>query len=480
MSLETRALVDGRWVEAPEGRTFPVNDPATGDEIAQVTESDPGLAARAVDAAAHAMTDWRRLPAKARSAVLRRWHDATLDSQESLAVLISREMGKPLAEARGEVAYGASYLEWFAEEAKRNDGEVLASPVPGRRLLTVREPVGVVAAVTPWNFPLAMLARKLAPALAAGCGTVAKPAEDTPLTALAFAALAGEAGLPAGLINILPVSRDGAAALTRVWLDDTRVRKISFTGSTPVGKHLARASADTLKRISLELGGDAAFIVFDDADLDVAIQALMAAKFRNAGQACIAANRVLVQAGVYDAFAARLTRAVATLKVGPALAGPSDIGPLINGRARDKVARLVDQARSQGAELLAGGAALEGPGWFYAPTLLGEVTDAMACFREEIFGPVVALSCFATEDEAIARANATPFGLAAYACTRDAARIWRLTDRLEVGMLGINEGAISTEVAPFGGVKESGYGREGSRHGLGDYQSIKYVCLGGV
>lgn len=478
--VRTQAFIGGRWRDAEGDRRFAVADPATDREIARVTDGDRALAVQAVDAAETALAAWRSEPAKVRAAALLAWRGAILAEKDALARLITLEMGKPLAEARGEIDYGVSYLEWFAEEAKRADGEVLAGGPAGRRMLTLREPVGVVAVITPWNFPLAMLTRKVAPAIAAGCAVVAKPAEDTPLTALALAALGERAGLPPGLFNVVPGDRPSAAEITQTWLDDPRVRKLSFTGSTPVGKLLARGSAETLKRVSMELGGDAPFIVFDDCDVEVAVRALISAKFRNAGQACIAANRVWVQSGVGAAFEAGLLEAMAGLKVG---AGDEDdvrIGSLINARALEKVERLVDDAVARGARLATGGARLDRAGAFYPPTLLTGVTDDMACGHEEIFGPVVAVSTFDDEGALVTELNRSPYGLAAYFCTRDMARVWRLSDQLQVGMVGVNEGAISSEVAPFGGVKMSGYGREGSRHGLSDYQSIKYVCLGGL
>jgi succinate-semialdehyde dehydrogenase/glutarate-semialdehyde dehydrogenase len=389
-------------------------------------------------------------------------------------------MGKPLAEAKGEVAYAAGYLEWFAEEAKRANGDVIPTPVAGRQLLAVREPLGVAAVITPWNFPVAMIARKFGPALAAGCTVVAKPAEDTPLSALALVALAQQAGIPAGVINIVPASRERTPEIAQAWLDDDRIRKLSFTGSTPVGKLLAKGSAETLKRLSLELGGDAPFIVFEDADLDVAADALMKAKFRNAGQACIAANRVLVQDGVYDAFAAKVAEMVGKLTLGHSAKGAFDIGPLINQRALEKVERLVAKAVSDGAKVIVGGAPHDAGETFYTPTVLVDMPMEMSGSCEEIFGPVLPLTRFSTEEEAVALANDTPFGLAAYFCSKDLARVWRVAGQLQTGMVGVNEGAISTEYAPFGGVKQSGYGREGSVHGLAEYQSLKYLCLGGL
>lgn len=476
--VRTGAFIGGEWLVGT--RLFDVMDPASGERIIQVTDGDGDLAARAVEAASAAFEDWRETTAKHRSVILRRLFNLIMQHQEDLAKIISWEMGKPLAEARGEVAYGASYFEWFSEEIRRADGVVIPSPIAGRQMFAVREPVGVAAVITPWNFPNAMISRKIAPALAAGCTVVGKPAEDTPLSALALAVLAQQAGVPDGVLNIVPASRENTPEISQVWLKDVRVRKLSFTGSTPVGRLLARESAQTLKRVSMELGGDAPFLVFEDADLDVAVDALMKAKFRNAGQACIAANRVLVQDGVHDEFAARVTQAVRALKTGPAVEPGSDIGPLINARALEKVERLVADARSQGADVLTGGARLDRSGFFFEPTVLANVSPDMPLACEEIFGPVVALQRFRGEAEAIRLANDTPYGLAAYACTQDQKRIWRLAARLEAGMVGFNEGAISSEVAPFGGIKQSGYGREGSVFGLDDYQSIKYVCLGGL
>lgn len=476
--LRRGAYIDGRWLDG--AGTFDVIDPASGEVIAAVAEGGADLARQAVDAAARCFNDWRFTTVRQRSAILRRWFDLIVKHRDDLARILSWEMGKPLPEARGEIGYGASYVEWFAEEIKRAEGEVLAPPMADRRMLTVKEPVGVVAVITPWNFPMAMIARKMAPALAAGCTIVGKPAEDTPLSSLALAVLAEEAGMPPGAINLVPASRTRTPEVADVWLADDRVRKLSFTGSTPVGRLLARGSAQTLKRVSMELGGDAPFIVFDDADMDIALKALMQAKFRNGGQACIAANRVMVQNGIHDAFVARLLAAVRALTVGAASDGHADIGPLINERALDKVERLVADAVAKGATILTGGARIDRPGFFFQPTLLTGVADGMALSCEEIFGPVIAIQRFATEEEAIIRANATPYGLAAYACTSDHKRIWRLASRLDTGMVGINDGSISTESAPFGGIKQSGYGREGSSHGLDDYQSIKYVCIGGL
>lgn len=477
--LRDGAFVYGLWVE-PRQDVFDVVDPADGCVIARVLDGDADLAAAAADAACRAFETWRETPGRHRADALRAWFEAVIRNAEDLARLISLEQGKPLFEARAEVSYAAAYFEWFAEESRRIHGEVIPSPVAGRRMKTLVEPVGVCAVVTPWNFPLAMIARKVAPALAAGCAVVAKPAEDTPLTALALAFLAEESGLPPGVFNVVPASRERAGVVVDVWLDDPRVRKLSFTGSTAVGKHLAGRAAATLKRVSLELGGDAPVLVFDDADLDLAIEGVMRAKFRNAGQACIAANRIYVQDGVFDAFADRLAAACLALRVGPARDGGADIGPLINARAAAKVAEVVAKAVRGGARVRVGGQAHPRGGGFYRPTVLSEVPAGVGLSCEEIFGPVAMLTRFTGEDEAVTLANATPYGLAAYAFTLDARRIARLEARLEAGMVGINEGAISTEVAPFGGIKASGYGREGSRHGLADYQHLKYICEGGL
>ncbi|HUG23642.1 NAD-dependent succinate-semialdehyde dehydrogenase [Piscinibacter sp.] len=469
----------GRWCEARQGRRFDVADPATDTVFASVPDSGEDDARAALDAAHAAFPAWRAMPAKQRAQVLKRWNDLIVANQEDLGRLISREQGKPLAEGRGEVAYAASYVEWFAEEATRANGDVIAAPVAGRRMFALKEPVGVVAAITPWNFPAAMIARKIAPALAAGCTVVCKPAEDTPLTSLALIKLAEEAGVPPGVLNIVTASRERAAEVVDVWLDDPRVRKISFTGSTPVGKHLARRSADTLKKLSLELGGNAPFIVFDDADLDAAVDGLMVAKFRNGGQTCVSPNRVFVQAGAHDAFVDKLAARVAALKVGPAGDEGSQIGPMINARAVDKIERHVHDAVERGARVVVGGQRLAAVGRnYFAPTLLTGADATMACACEETFGPVVPVTRFESEDEVIAAANSTPFGLAAYFYSSDVRRIWRVAEALEAGLVGINEGALAAEAAPFGGVKESGYGREGSVHGLDDYMHLKYLCQG--
>lgn len=476
--IRSANFINGQWTAAA-GARLDVTDPASGELIASVPDSGAPEALAAVDAAHAAFPAWRKVPAKQRAAIIKRWNDLVMAHQDDLGKLISREQGKPLAEGKGEVAYAASYIEWFGEEATRMNGEVIPAHVPGRRVLALKEPVGVVAAITPWNFPAAMIARKIAPALAAGCTVVCKPAEDTPLTSLALVLLAHEAGVPPGVLNIVTASREQTPAVVDVWLDDARVRKITFTGSTLVGKHLARRSADTLKKLSLELGGNAPFIVFDDADVDAAVDGLMVAKFRNGGQTCVCPNRVFVHRSVFDAFAAKLTARVAALKVGPASDAASQIGPMINARAVEKIERHVKDAVTKGAKVLTGGQRLPEVGaTYYAPTVLSGADATMACACEETFGPVASLSVFDDEAEVIAAANDTPFGLAAYFYSQNVRRIWRVADALESGIVGINEGALASEAAPFGGVKESGYGREGSTHGLDDYLHFKYVCQG--
>ena len=484
LSLERADLIrsgnyiSGEWLSAT-GPLLDVTNPATGNLITRVPDSGADEARAALDAAHAAFPAWRKVPAKQRAQIIKRWNDLVLAHQDDLGKLISLEQGKPLAEGKGEVAYAASYIEWFGEEATRMNGEVIPAPVPGRRMFALKEPVGVVAAITPWNFPAAMIARKIAPALAVGCTVVCKPAEDTPLTSLALVRLAQEAGVPPGVLNIVTASRERTPEVVDVWLDDARVRKITFTGSTPVGKHLARRSADTLKKLSLELGGNAPFIVFEDADIDAAVDGFMAAKFRNGGQTCVCPNRVFVHDAVHDAFASKLAARVAALKVGPAIDPASQIGPMINARAVEKIDRHVQDAIAKGAKVLTGGARLTQLGAnYYAPTVLINADATMACACEETFGPVAPLTRFTTEEDVIAAANDTPFGLAAYFYSQDVRRIWRVAEALETGIVGINEGALAAEAAPFGGVKESGYGREGSVHGLDDYLHTKYVCQG--
>ena len=479
--IRAENFIAGEWVAAASGKRFDVTDPAAGDVIAQVADRNAADARAATDAAARAFPAWRDTLPKDRAAVLHRWHALIVENADALGSLISLEQGKPLAEGRGEVMYGASYVAWFADEATRIYGDIIPQQQRGKRMSAVKEPVGVVAAITPWNFPLAMIARKIAPALAAGCTVVGKPAEDTPLTALALVMLAHEAGVPAGVLNLISASRDNAVPAVADWLHDSRVRKITFTGSTPVGKYLARESADTLKKLSLELGGNAPFIVFDDADLDAAVTGLMASKFRNGGQTCVCPNRVYVQSSVYERFADKLATRVAALKVAPATDPGAQIGPMINARAVEKIERHVNDAVQRGARALTGGKRLSelGPN-YYAPTVLANATPDMQLNCEETFGPVVPLFEFHEEAEAIHAANDTPFGLASYFYSQDVRRIDRVARQLEAGIVGINEGALASEAAPFGGVKESGYGREGSKYGLDDYLSIKYLCQGGL
>ena len=476
--LRSEAYIDGAWAKADSGTSFAVTNPADGAVLGHVPDMGAAETARAIAAANAAWPGWRGKTAKERATILRRWYELIMANQEDLAILLTAEQGKPLAEARGEIAYGASFIEWFAEEAKRVYGDVIPGHGVDKRIIVLKEPIGVVAAVTPWNFPNAMITRKCAPALAAGCPVVIKPAEDTPLSALALAELAQRAGIPAGVLNIVTTSDPKAvgAELT----GNPLVRKLSFTGSTEIGKLLMAQCAGTVKKVSLELGGNAPFIVFDDADLDAAVAGAMASKYRNAGQTCVCANRLLVQAGVYDEFARRLAAAVAGLKVGPGLGGEATQGPLINDEAVEKVERLLADAVAKGAKVVTGGKRHALGRTFFEPTILTDVTTAMAVANEEIFGPVAPLFRFSTEAEAIAMANATPFGLAAYFYAGSMARVWRVAERLEYGIVGINEGIISTEVAPFGGVKESGIGREGSKYGIEDFLEIKYLCLGGI
>ncbi len=478
--FHTHGYIDGAWCVAASGKTFGVSNPATGGALADVADMDGADTRRAIEAANAAFPAWKKKTAKERAAVLRKWFDLILANQEDLAQLMTAEQGKPLTESRGEVVYSASFVEWFAEEAKRVYGDTVPTHKPDARLIVVREAIGVVAAITPWNFPLGMITRKCAPALAAGCPVVIKPAEDTPLSALALAELAERAGFPKGIFNVVPCSKPNAISVGGELTSNPIVRKLSFTGSTPVGKLLMKQCSDTVKKVSLELGGNAPFIVFDDADLDAAVIGAMASKYRNAGQTCVCANRILVQSGVYDAFAEKLAAAVKALKVGNGTTDGVTQGPLINGAAIDKVERLVNDATAKGATVVTGGKRHEMGGQFFEPTILTGVTRDMACFSEEIFGPVAPLFRFESEDEAIAMANDTPFGLAAYFYSRDIGRVWRVAEGLEYGMVGINEGLISNEVAPFGGVKESGLGREGSKYGMDDFTELKYLCMGGL
>ncbi len=476
--LRHHAYIDGQWVHADSGDTMAVTNPADGSVIARVASVGAAETRRAIDAAARALPAWRGKTAKERAAILRRWFELMLANAQDLAVLMTAEQGKPLAEAKGEVVYGAAFVEWFAEEAKRVYGDVIPSNAPGRRIVVTKEAIGVVAAITPWNFPNAMITRKCAPALAAGCTVVVKPAEDTPLSALALAELATRAGIPPGVFNVLP-SADYVAVGGELTANPI-IRKLSFTGSTEVGKLLMRQCADTMKKVGFELGGNAPFIVFDDADLDSAVAGAMASKYRNTGQTCVCANRILVQDGVYDTFAAKLAEAVRKLVVGPGLKGETQQGPLINVQAVEKVERHIADALAKGAKVMLGGKRHGLGGTFFEPTILTGVTADMLCAREETFGPVAPLFRFATEDEAVRLANDTEFGLAAYFYSRDVGRCWRVSEALEYGIVGVNEGIISTEVAPFGGMKQSGIGREGSKYGIEDFVEIKYVCMGGL
>ncbi|WP_282040365.1 NAD-dependent succinate-semialdehyde dehydrogenase [Halomonas alimentaria] len=474
--LIPKAFIAGEWLDA-ETR-FAVTDPASGEVIAEVPDLGTDATRDAVAAAEAAWPAWRKRTAKERANLLRGWYDAIMDHQEALARLMTREQGKPLAESRGEVAYGASFVEFYAEEAKRVAGETLPSHGVDKRILVFREPIGVVAAITPWNFPLAMITRKCAPALAAGCPVVIKPAEATPLTALALARLAELVGFPAGVINVVTASRP--AEVGEVLTSDPRVRKISFTGSTPVGKKLLAQCAGTVKKASMELGGNAPFIVFDDADLDAAVEGAIASKYRNSGQTCVCTNRLLVQDGVYDAFVEKLAARVAELRVGSGLEEGVAQGPLINAAAVEKVEAHIADALAKGGRLVTGGKPHALGGTFFEPTVIADVSEEMRVAREETFGPLAPVFRFATEEQAIAMANATEFGLAAYFYARDYRRIWHVMEGLEYGMVAVNEGILSTELAPFGGVKESGLGREGSHHGLDEYTELKYVCVGGL
>ncbi|AOM42725.1 NAD-dependent succinate-semialdehyde dehydrogenase [Xenorhabdus hominickii] len=476
--LRQQAYINGQWVDAKNKATFAVTNPANGEIIVNVSDVGAEETQYAIEAAHNALPAWKALTSKQRSQKLKQWFHLIMENQTALAEIMSAEQGKSHQEAMGEIAYGASFIEWFAEEAKRIYGETIPSPMPGRRLSTIKQPIGVVAAITPWNFPNAMITRKVGPALAAGCTVVLKPAAETPLSALALAVLAEQAGIPAGVLNI--VTGVDAKTIGKVLTSSPIVRKLSFTGSTRIGKLLMAQSADTVKKLSLELGGNAPFIVFDDADLDAAVEGAMSAKFRNSGQTCVCANRILVQEGIYDAFAERLVHAVKQLKVGPASDRASQQGPLINQAAVEKVQAHISDAVSNGARILAGGKSHALGGQFFEPTVLADVTESMLVAHEETFGPLAPLLKFRDEEEAIRIANNTEFGLAAYFYSRDIGRIYRVAEALESGMVGINEGIISNEVVPFGGIKQSGLGREGSRYGIEDYLEVKYLCFGGL
>ncbi|HWD50364.1 MAG TPA: NAD-dependent succinate-semialdehyde dehydrogenase [Rhizomicrobium sp.] len=472
--LKSDAFVGGHWLKS--AKRFAVKNPSTGEKLAEVADLGVDETRKAIEAASGAFPAWKKMLAKERAALLRKWFELMMANQEDLAKIMTAEQGKPLAESRGEIGYGASFIEWFAEEAKRVYGDVIPAPAAGRKIIVMKEPVGVVAAITPWNFPNAMITRKCGPALAAGCTFVIKPAQETPLSALAIAELAQRAGIPAGVFNVVTGTK--SSAIGKELTESPLVRKFSFTGSTEVGKILMRQSASTVKKVSLELGGNAPFIVFDDADLDAAADGAMLSKFRNMGQTCVCANRLLVQDKVYDAFADKLSARIAKLKVGDGFADGVTQGPLITMDAVEKVEGLLKDATAKGAKIVQGGK--RGEGQFFEPTLVRDVTPSMQIAKEEIFGPVATLFRFKTDEDAIRISNDTEFGLAAYFYARDVGRVFRVAGALEYGIIGINEGLISTEVAPFGGMKESGLGREGSKYGIDDYLEIKYLAVGGL
>ncbi len=473
-----QSYVNGEWISAVNGETFAVTNPADGSLLAEVAELDVVATRAAIEAANAAWPAWRSKTAKERSVILRRWFDLMLENKDDLAVLMTAEQGKPLVESVGEVVYGASFVEWFAEEAKRVYGDVIPTHLSDRRILTIKQPIGVVAAITPWNFPNAMITRKAAPALAAGCPIVIKPASETPLSALALAELAAQAGIPAGVFNVITTKNSRAVGVELT--ENPLVRKFSFTGSTEVGKILIRQCASTVKKVSMELGGNAPFIVFDDADVDSAVQGAITSKYRNAGQTCVCANRIYVQESVYDEFVEKFTAAVRQLKVGRGDEAGVTIGPLISADAIDKVEKLLVDAIDKGASVIEGGARHELGGFFYQPTVVSGVTADMAFATEEIFGPVAPVFKFSSEEEVIELANATEFGLASYFYARDLGRVFRVAEALEYGMVCVNDGILSTEIAPFGGVKQSGTGREGSKYGIEEFIEIKYITLAGI
>lgn len=474
----TKSYINGAWVDADNGATFAVTNPVDDSNIAQVADLGRAEVARAIDAADAAQAGWAAKLASERYSILMEWYRLIMANQEDLAKLITAEMGKPLKESRGEVAYGASFIQWFAEEAKRIYGDTIPQHQADKRIVVIKQPIGVVGSITPWNFPLAMITRKLAPGLAAGCTCVARPAELTPLTALALAELAEQAGFPKGVFNV--VTGSDSSAMGKELCENDKVRKITFTGSTRVGSILMEQCAGTIKKMSLELGGNAPFLVFDDADIDEAIEGAIICKFRNAGQTCVCANRIYVQAGVYDEFATKLAARVAQMVVGNGTDADTDIGPLISGPALKKVQEHLDDAVSKGATIIQGGTASDQGGTFFNPTVVTGVTQDMKVAQEETFGPMAPLFKFETEEEGIKLANDTIFGLAAYYYTRDIGRVWRVGEALEYGIVGLNTGLISTEVAPFGGVKQSGLGREGSKYGIEEYLELKYICMGGI
>lgn len=473
--LATKAYVAGEWIDADDGSTFAVTNPARGDVVASVPNLGRAEVARAIAAAEIAMKAWQKRTAKDRANILRRWYSLMIDNADDLGAILTAEMGKPLAEAKGEVVYGASFIEWFAEEAKRIYGETIPGHQPDKRITVLKQPIGVVASITPWNFPNAMITRKCAPALAAGCGFVGRPAAETPLSALALAVLAERAGIPGGLFSIVTSRR--SSDIGKEFCENPAIRKLTFTGSTEVGRILLRQAADQVLKCSMELGGNAPFIVFDDADLDAAVAGAILSKYRNNGQTCVCANRIYVQAGVYDTFAEKLGAAVAKLRVGDGLTDVVELGPLVNGAALEKVEEHIADALAKGGKVVAGGKRHARGGNFFEPTIITGVTQDMMVSKEETFGPLAPLFRFETEDEVVGYANDTIFGLAAYFYARDIGRVTRVQEALEYGIVGVNTGIISTEVAPFGGVKQSGLGREGSRHGIEDFLEMKYVCL---
>ena len=475
--IKTQVYIDGVWVDADSGETLPVTNPANGEVLALVPRCGAAETRRMIEAAARAQSEWAKTTVKQRAILLRIWYNLMLEHQQDLATLLTAEQGKPLAEARGEVLYGASYVEWFSEESKRVYGDTIAQSSSDKRLVVIKQPVGVVACITPWNFPNAMLTRKIAPAIAAGCAVVCKPANATPLSAMAIVELAERAGFPPGLINIVT---GHTAAIGAEMTSNPLVRKVTFTGSTPVGKQLIAECAQTVKRTSMELGGNAPFIVFDDADIDAAVQGAMASKYRNAGQTCVCSNRIIVQSKIFNEFTAKFIAAARQLKVGDGSQPGVTVGPLIDVSAANGVCEMIDDAVAKGAHVALGGGRSALGGSYVEPTILTDVSKDMRVFREEIFGPVAPIFRFDSEAEVIAMANDTKFGLAAYFYSRDIGRVWRVAEQLEFGIVGINESIISNEMAPFGGVKESGSGREGSKYGMDDYLDIKYLCMGGI
>lgn len=477
---KTQSYVNGAWVGADDNTVFTVDNPATGDTIAQVSNLSAAECDRAIGAAQTAFKTWRARTAKDRAQLMRRWFDLITASTEDLARLITVEQGKPLAEARGEVTYGASFVEWFAEQAKRISGDLMSSPVPSNRMLTMREPIGVCAAITPWNFPIAMITRKIAPALAAGCTVVLKPAEQTPLCALALAELADRAGIPAGVINVITADSDRSIEVGKSLCDSPIVKKLTFTGSTEVGRILSQQCAPTIKKLSLELGGHAPFIVFEDADIDAAVDGAMVSKYRNAGQTCVCTNRFYVHEAVYEEFVTKLSAKVKDIKIGDGFGDSVSQGPLIDDAAVTKVQAHVQDAVSKGGRVTTGGQAHALGNRFFEPTVIADVTEDMLCMREETFGPLAPVVKFTDEEHVVALANNTQYGLASYFYSRNISQVFRVAEQLEYGMVGVNTGLISNEVAPFGGVKQSGLGREGSVYGIDEFMEMKYVCLGGI